>query len=90
MSVRKGNDVIAGGTVITIDSQIDINSINPVQNSAIAREIQGIDDVLETIAREIQGIDVVLETKQDNIVAGSGITITETTVAVGNLDCGIM
>ena len=76
MSVRKGNDVIAGGTVITIDSQIDINSINPVQNSAIAREIQG--------------IDVVLETKQDNIVAGSGITITETTVAVGNLDCGTM
>lgn len=76
MSVRKGNDVIAGGTVITIDSQVDINSINPVQNHAIAREIQG--------------IDVVLETKQDNIVAGSGITITETTVAVGNLDCGTM
>ena len=76
MSVRKGNDVIAGGTVITIESQIDINSINPVQNSAIAREIQR--------------IDVVFETKQDNIIAGSGITITETTVAVGNLDCGTM
>lgn len=39
MSVRKGNDVIAGGTVITIDSSLNANSINPVQNSAITTAI---------------------------------------------------
>ena len=69
MSVRKGNNVIAGGTVITIDTELSATSINPVQNHAITEA---------------------LETKQSVLDAGSGITITEYTIAVGNLDCGTM
>lgn len=39
MSIRKGNFVIAGGNSITVDSAINPNSINPVQNSAIANAL---------------------------------------------------
>lgn len=69
MSVRIGNKVIAGGNSITVDSALNVNSINPVQNGVIASAINN---------------------KQDTITAGSGITITNNTVAVGNLNCGTL
>ena len=69
MSVRKGNDVLAGGAPIRIDSALSPTSANPVQNAVVT---------------------TALSSKQDTISAGSGITITDNTVAVSNLDCGTM
>ena len=39
MTVRKGNNVIAGGNSITVDNVISAQSPNPVQNSAIANAL---------------------------------------------------
>lgn len=36
MSLRKGDDVIAGGNTTRIDSALNPNSINPVQNKVVA------------------------------------------------------
>ena len=76
MSVRKGDDVLAGGAPIRIDSALSTTSANPVQNSVITAALQTVDEALAN--------------KQDNISAGDGITIAGNTVAVGNLDCGTM
>lgn len=69
MSVRQGNKVVAGGTVVTIDNSLSTTSVNPVQNHVIT---------------------TALNNKQDTISAGSGISISDDTVAVSNLDCGTM
>lgn len=39
MSVRKGDDVIAGGNTARIDSQLNSNSVNPVQNHVIVEAL---------------------------------------------------
>lgn len=83
MSVRKGNDVLAGSAPIKIDSALNANSANPVQNSVITTAINNINS-------SIVDINTTLDNKQDTISAGSGITITDNTVAVSNLDCGTM
>lgn len=83
MSVRKGNDVLAGSAPIKIDSALSSTSANPVQNCVIAAAINNINSA-------IGDINTALATKQDIINAGDGITITSNTVAVGNLDCGTM
>lgn len=76
MSVRKGDDVLAGSAPIKIDSALSTTSANPVQNAIIAAAINN--------------INTALGNKQDIISAGDGITITNNTVAVGDLDCGTM
>ena len=76
MSVRKGNDILAGGAPIRIDSVLSPTSVNPVQNGVITAAIGD--------------INTALATKQDIISAGDGIIITNNTVAVGDLDCGTM
>lgn len=82
MSLRKGDDVIAGGNATRIDSALNPNSINPVQNKAIAGKIQ-------TIENDITALQT---SKQDKIVAGDGIVIDPNgvTIGVGSLDCGTM
>lgn len=44
----------------------------------------------DTTVSSQKAIKTALDTKQDTISAGSGITISSATVAVGNLDCGTM
>lgn len=83
MSVRKGNDVLAGSAPIKIEGALNPASANPVQNGVIAAAINNINSA-------IGDINTALATKQDIINAGDGITITSNTVAVGNLDCGTM
>lgn len=83
MSVRKGNDVLAGSAPIKIDSALNANSANPVQNAVITTAINNINS-------SIAYINTALDNKQDIISAGDGITITNNTVAVGDLDCGTM
>lgn len=82
MSLRKGNDVIAGGNTARIDSQLDTNSVNPVQNRVIANKIQTVENNITNLQSH----------KQDTMVAGDGIVIDSdgVTINVGGLDCGTM
>ena len=82
MSLRKGDDVIAGGNTTRIDSTLSTNSINPVQNKVIANKIQDIESNITDLQNN----------KQNTMVAGSGIVIDPdgVTISVGNLDCGTM
>ena len=43
MTVRKGNKVIAGGNVVSIDSALNPSSPNPVQNAVITAALVNID-----------------------------------------------
>ncbi len=43
MSLRKGDDVIAGGNTTRIDSVLNPNSINPVQNKVVTEAVTHID-----------------------------------------------
>ena len=88
MSVRKGNDVLAGGIPLRVDSSLNVDSSNPIQNGAVARALQTKADAATTYTKT--EVDEALTNKQDNISAGDGITIADNTVAVGNLDCGTM
>lgn len=82
MSVRKGNDVIAGGNTARIDAQLNSNSVNPVQNRVIANKIQTVENNITNLQSH----------KQDTMVAGDGIVIDSdgVTINVGGLDCGTM
>ena len=40
MSVRKGDDVLAGGNATRVDSALSPTSINPVQNHVITAALQ--------------------------------------------------
>lgn len=88
MSVRKGDDIVAGGTPLKVDSSLNANSINPIQNGAVTSALTTKADSATTYNKT--EVDEALATKQDEISAGDGITITSNTVAVGNLDCGTM
>lgn len=90
MSVRKGNDVLAGSAPIKIDSVLSPTSANPVQNGVITARFQTVESSVGDLVSDVAAINDILPTKQDNLNAGDGITITNTTVAVGNLDCGTM
>lgn len=90
MSVRKGNDVLAGSAPIKIDSVLSQTSANPVQNSVLVAKFQTVDSSIGDLSSDVETINDILPTKQDNINAGDGITITNTTVAVSDLDCGTM
>lgn len=82
MSLRKGDDLVAGGSVIKIDSSLNPNSINPVQNKAVANKIQNIDSDITDLQTN----------KQNNLIAGDGVVIDPdgVTINVGALDCGTM
>lgn len=43
MSVRKGDDVLAGGNATRVDSALSPTSINPVQNHVITVALQTMD-----------------------------------------------
>ena len=46
MSVRKGNDVLAGGIPLRVDSSLNVDSANPIQNGAVARAINSKQDTM--------------------------------------------
>lgn len=103
MSIRKGDDVIAGGNTARIESQLNSNSVNPVQNRVIANKIQTVEGNVtdlqiqnSVITNKIQTIEGnvtdLQNNKQNTIVAGDGIVIDSdgVTINVGGLDCGTM
>lgn len=49
MSLRKGDDIIAGGNTVKIESTLNPNSVNPVQNKAVAEAINAINTTLENL-----------------------------------------
>lgn len=53
MSVRKGNDVLAGSAPIKIDSVLNANSANPVQNKTITQEVVAIKQDIEVLSGNI-------------------------------------
>ncbi len=88
MSVRKGNDVLAGSAPLKIDNVLNEASVNPVQNSVITAALANKADAATTYTKT--EIDEAIATKQDTISSGNGITIINNVVAVGDLDCGTM
>lgn len=76
MSVRKGNDVIAGGIVIQIDNELSSTSANPVQN--------------HVITEALSNINTALGDKQETLVSGTNIkTINgESILGSGDISTG--
>ena len=46
MSVRKGNDVLAGSAPIRIDSTLNEDSVNPIQNKTVAAALNTKQDAI--------------------------------------------
>lgn len=89
MSVRQGNVVIAGGAPVRIDSALNLNSVNPVQNVVITGALNNKQAKL-TAGDNITIENNVISADTASYTAGSGIIISDDTIAVSNLDCGTM
>ena len=63
MSVRKGNDVLAGGTSITIDNALSVASVNPVQNVVVTTALNTKADASTTYNKT--EVDSALASKAD-------------------------
>lgn len=71
MSVRQGNKVIAGGNSITVDQVLDINSPNPIANSAVTAGLNGKEPTITLTASRA------VVTDANGKVAASTVTSTE-------------
>lgn len=89
MSLRQGDIVIAGGATVKIDSALNPNSVNPVQNRVITGALNNKQAKL-TAGDNITIENNVISADTASYTAGSGITITDETIAVSDLDCGTM
>ena len=81
MSVRQGNKVIAGGNSITVDQALDINSPNPIANSAVTAGLNGKQATITGAATTITSSDLsvarALVSDSNGKVAVSTVTSTE-------------
>jgi len=64
MSVRRGNDIIAGLPII--DGSLNTSSQRPIANAPVALAINNLNDRIDTIV----GGDVYTKTEVDNLIAG--------------------
>lgn len=64
MSIRQGNKVIAGGTVVTIDDELSTTSVNPIQNRVITNALG------DKQATLVSGTNI--KTINGNSILGSG------------------
>lgn len=81
MSVRQGNKVIAGGNSITVDQALDINSPNPIANSAVTAGLNGKEPTITGAATTITTNNLTaaraVVTDANGKVAVSTVTSTE-------------
>ena len=68
-----GNIDIQGGGSVTVDTELDSGSTNPVQNKVIYAKI---DEVEQVTAAALNELNDALNAKQDTLSAGTNITIS--------------